>query len=216
MTVAGDPLPNWRDGATKSAIIDFVASVDGADGSRGVPPDERVAVFDNDGTLWCEKPMPIQLDFILRRLSRWPRPSPTLRDRQPWKSASTATTRGSARSRWPRTTPAMTPTVEIVAGGHPRRLRRDQRGGVRASGRRLPGSPPSTRRWAAAYVESAYVPMVELLDLLESHGFTNYIVSGGGRDFMRPISQSRVRRPPRAGHRQQHHAGLRGAARRVA
>jgi hypothetical protein len=84
--VAGDPLPNWRDGTTKSAIIDFVASVDGADGS-GVPREERVAVFDNDGTLWREKPMPIQLDFILRRLHEMAEGQPELRDRQPWKSA---------------------------------------------------------------------------------------------------------------------------------
>jgi len=60
-------LPSWRDGAAKQAIHDFVGRTCG-DGSDAVPTEERVAVFDNDGTLWCEKPMPIQLDFILRRL----------------------------------------------------------------------------------------------------------------------------------------------------
>jgi hypothetical protein len=65
---AGDPLGSWREGATKQAIMDFVQRVTTEGGADAVPPPERVAVFDNDGTLWCEKPMPIQLDFILRRL----------------------------------------------------------------------------------------------------------------------------------------------------
>ena len=60
---------SWRDGPVRQRIVDFVASVTGADGSEPVPVEERVAVFDNDGTLWCEKPMPIQADFILRRLA---------------------------------------------------------------------------------------------------------------------------------------------------
>ena len=62
-------LSSWRDGPAKQAILDFVTHTCGADGSTAVPTEERVAVFDNDGTLWCEKPMPIQLDFILRRLA---------------------------------------------------------------------------------------------------------------------------------------------------
>ena len=62
-------LSSWRDGPTKQRIIDFVARTTGDGRSAAVPSEERVAVFDNDGTLWCEKPMPIQLDFILRRLA---------------------------------------------------------------------------------------------------------------------------------------------------
>ena len=82
-----DPLSTWQDGAAKEAILGFVDKTC-ADGPTGpVPVDERVAVFDNDGTLWCEKPMPIQLDFILRRLSEMAEADPTLRDRQPWKAA---------------------------------------------------------------------------------------------------------------------------------
>jgi hypothetical protein len=77
-------LPTWRDGAAKQAILDFVGRVCG-DGSDAVPVEERVAVFDNDGTLWCEKPMPIQLDFILRRLVEMAEAKPELRERQPWK-----------------------------------------------------------------------------------------------------------------------------------
>src|SRR6186997_1780221 len=82
-----DPLRSWRSGATKSAIVDFVERVTGEDGSAVVAVEDRVAVFDNDGTLWCEKPMPIQLDFILRRLAGMAEADPSLRDRQPWKAA---------------------------------------------------------------------------------------------------------------------------------
>ena len=80
-------LSTWRDGPAKQAIVDFVAQVCGEDGSKPVPVEERLAVFDNDGTLWCEKPMPIQLDFILRRLTQMAQEDPALRERQPWKAA---------------------------------------------------------------------------------------------------------------------------------
>jgi hypothetical protein len=76
-------LASWNDSAAKQAIVDFVERTV----SDAVPVEERVAVFDNDGTLWCEKPMPIQLDFILRRLVEMAEADPELRDRQPWKAA---------------------------------------------------------------------------------------------------------------------------------
>jgi hypothetical protein len=82
----GSSLLSWRDGPARRQIVEFVRSVSGEDGSRPVPVEERVAVFDDDGTLWCEKPMPIQLDFILRRLIEDGRKQ-ELRDRQPWKAA---------------------------------------------------------------------------------------------------------------------------------
>src|SRR2546421_2810912 len=80
-------LTSWRDGPAKQAIVTFVERVCGADGSAPVPVEDRLAVFDNDGTLWCEKPMPIQLDFILRRLAQMAEEDPALRERQPWKAA---------------------------------------------------------------------------------------------------------------------------------
>ena len=85
--MAAAELSSWRDGPAKQAIVDFVARVCGHDGSEPVPVEDRLAVFDNDGTLWCEKPMPIQLDFILRRLVEMAEADPALRDRQPWKAA---------------------------------------------------------------------------------------------------------------------------------
>ena len=79
-------LTTWRDRPAKQAILDFVATVTGADGAAPVPLAERIAVFDNDGTLWCEQPMPIQLDFILRRFAEMLGADPTLAARQPWKA----------------------------------------------------------------------------------------------------------------------------------
>src|SRR5439155_24356688 len=80
-------LSSWRDGRAKQAIVTFVARVCGEDGSEPVPVEDRLAVFGNYGTLWCEKPMPIQLDFILRRLAAMAEADTALRDRQPWKAA---------------------------------------------------------------------------------------------------------------------------------
>jgi FMN phosphatase YigB (HAD superfamily) len=77
------PLASWNDGAAKEGVLAFVERVSAA----GIPPSERVAVFDNDGTLWCEKPLPIQADFILRRLYEMAEADPALRDKQPWKAA---------------------------------------------------------------------------------------------------------------------------------
>ena len=73
--------------ATRQAIVEYVERGDPGGRPSFVPPEERVAVFDNDGTLWCEKPMPIQLDFTLRRLAEMAEADPSLRERQPWKAA---------------------------------------------------------------------------------------------------------------------------------
>src|SRR3982750_4966712 len=81
-TNAAVGLSSWRDSPAQEAIVGFVARV-----CDEVPVEERVAVFDNDGTLWCEKPVPIQLDFILRRFVEMAEADPALRERQPWKAA---------------------------------------------------------------------------------------------------------------------------------
>jgi hypothetical protein len=83
-----EALSTWRDGPAKQAIMNFVARTCGEAGSTAVPPEKRVAVFDNDGTLWCEKPMPIQLDFILRRLAEMVAVQPELTEQQPWNAVS--------------------------------------------------------------------------------------------------------------------------------
>ena len=86
-TSAADALTSWRDGAARHAIVSFFEQTCGAGDCPPVPREQRVAVFDNDGTLWCEKPMPIQLDFILRRIVEMAQADPSLAARQPWKAA---------------------------------------------------------------------------------------------------------------------------------
>src|SRR5882672_924504 len=80
-------LSTWNDTATRQAIVKFVEAVTKEGGPKYVRPPERVATFDNDGTLWCEKPMPIQLDFTIRRLGEMAAQDPSLQERQPWKAA---------------------------------------------------------------------------------------------------------------------------------
>lgn len=182
-----DPLSTWQDGAAKEAILGFVdqTCADGPTGS--VPVDERVAVFDNDGTLWCEKPMPIQLDFILRRLSEMAEADPTLRERQPWKAAHEHDygwlTRVMAEHYAGDDTNVRTLGAGVVAAYA--NITVDQFEADAATFLRNTRHPTLNR----GYLECAYAPMVELLAFLRANGFRNYIASGGGRDFMRPISQ---------------------------
>ncbi len=184
---AHGPLSTWRDGPAKKAILAFVAAVNGQDGSAPVAPEERVAVFDNDGTLWCEKPVPIQMDFILRRLVEMAQADAALRERQPWKAAHEGDHAWFAA--------VMTEhyagddhNVKTLAGGV---LAAYAGVSVEEFESRADTFLRGTRHptLGRGYLECAYAPMVELLDLLAANGFANYIVSGGGRDFMRPISE---------------------------
>src|SRR5215207_594512 len=185
--MAADPLTTWKDSPSKEAIVDFVRRVCGEQGSQAVPVEERMAVFDNDGTLWCEKPMPIQLDFILRRLVEMAEAQPGLRERQPWKAA------------YDRDYGWLGAAMTEHYAGDDAKVRM-LAGGILAAWEGISvedfeeqsdaflrsAQHPTLRR---GYLECAYAPMVELLGYLEANGFSNYIASGGGRDFMRPITQ---------------------------
>jgi phosphoserine phosphatase len=180
-------LTSWRDGSAKQAIVEFVARVTGTDGSEPVPVEERLAVFDNDGTLWCEKPMPIQLDFILRRLAEMAEADPGLRERQPWKAAYDHD-HGWLSQLVAEHYAGDETNANILAAGILAAY-----DGITVEDFELQADVflrsaqhPTLGR---GYLETAYRPMVELLDHLAANGFSNYIVSGGGRDFMRPISQ---------------------------
>jgi phosphoserine phosphatase len=179
-------LSSWRDGPAKHAILEFVAATSGQDGSKPVPVEERVAVFDNDGTLWCEQPVPIQMDFILRRFVEMAQADPALHDRQPWKAAH------EGDHAW-----FATVMTEHYAGDD--HNVKTLAGGVLAAYAGISVEDFEARADAflrgtqhptlgRGYLECAYAPMVELLALLAANGFANYVVSGGGRDFMRSIS----------------------------
>jgi hypothetical protein len=177
-------LPSWRDGAARQAIVDFVEATCG---ENGVPVEERVAVFDNDGTLWCEQPMPIQLDFILRRLAEMAKAQPELCERQPWKAVSEGD-RGWFGGLMAEHYAGDDTNVRTLAGGilaayagiSVEDFETESNAFLRST------QHPALGR---GYLDCGYAPMVELLGYLEANGFSNYIASGGGRDFMRPISQ---------------------------
>lgn len=186
-------LDSWTDGPTKTAIVDFVHRVT-TEGPDFVEPEARVAVFDNDGTLWCEKPMYIQLDFLLRRFKEQAEADPTLRDRQPYRAAYSGdlTWLGNAVTKHyqgddtdlePLVAAIFTAYHEVTVDEHARLVDAFFADAVH----------PTLGR---PYTACGYVPMVELLRYLEAAGFVNYIVSGGGRDFMRPITQPLYGIPP--------------------
>ena len=180
-------LASWNDGPAKAAITEFVERVTTEGSPELVPPDERVAVFDNDGTLWCEQPMPIQLDFILRRLVAMADEDPGLRTRQPWQAAYTRDYGwlGQVLTKHYHGDDSQLPVLaagvlQAFAGITVEDFEAQADAFLRSA------EHPTLGR---GYLACAYTPMVELLAYLEANGFSNYIASGGGRDFMRPISQ---------------------------
>jgi phosphoglycolate phosphatase-like HAD superfamily hydrolase len=185
--MAEELLSSWRDGPTRQAVIDFVRHTCGEDGSAAVPVEERVAVFDNDGTLWCEKPMPIQLDFFIRRLAEMAAAQPELREQQPWKAVA-ARDFGWFGALMVEHYAGDDTNVRALAGGilaayagiSVEDFEEQADTFIRSAQHPILGR---------GYLECAYTPMVELLGYLHANGFSNYIASGGGRDFMRPISQ---------------------------
>ena len=181
-----DPLPTWRDGATKDAVLRFVEQTCTEGSPDLVPVEDRVAVFDNDGTLWCEKPMPIQLDFILRRLVAMAEADPSLRDRQPWRAAYERDYGWLAQVMDDHYAGDDT-NLPVLAGGLLAAFANISVDDFeRESAAFLRGTRHPTL--GRGYLECAYAPMVELLGHLRAHGFSIFIASGGGRDFMRPVS----------------------------
>jgi phosphoglycolate phosphatase-like HAD superfamily hydrolase len=182
------PLASWREGAAKAAIRDFVARVTTDGSPEFLAPAERVAVFDNDGTLWCEKPMPIELGFILQRLAAMAERDPSLRDRQPWKAAYDRDY-GWLGEVITKHYHGDDSDVKVLLGGILQAFAGMDVEAYQAAAHAFlhSGRHPTLGR---GFHECGYRPMVELLGYLEANGFTNYIASGGDRDFMRPVTQA--------------------------
>ncbi|MFC9788929.1 HAD family hydrolase [Rhodococcus sp. NPDC127528] len=187
-------LASWADGGTRSAIVDFVARVTDEGGPDYVEPAARIAVFDNDGTLWCEKPMPIQLDFTVRRLAEMAEDQVELRDRQPWKAAFEQDLGwlGAAMVKHYHGDDAdLTLLMGAITQAFGEVTVEDYDARVTAF---FGGTDHPTL--GRPYRGCGFTPMVELLRYLEAHGFTNYIASGGDRDFMRPVAGDLYGVPP--------------------
>ncbi|MCF8033194.1 MAG: haloacid dehalogenase-like hydrolase [Desulfarculaceae bacterium] len=181
---ADDPLASWRDGKTKQTIISFVDKVTRKGGPDYVPPGERIATFDNDGTLWSEQPMYVQLFFALDRLKE-------MAPRHPeWKKI---------------------PAVQAaLAGDLPKLAKLGHKGilkivGLTHAGLTSQQMQALAKTWLSAarnpkkdmlFAQMIYQPMVELLAYLRAHGFKTFIVSGGGVDFIRAFSRSAYGVPP--------------------
>jgi phosphoserine phosphatase len=187
-------LASWNDTPSRQAIESFVNQVTDQDGPDFVPASERVAVFDNDGTLWTEQPMPVQLHLILERLGGMVQADPSLRDRQPWKAAveRDAAWLGGAFAKYYRGDDS---DVKILLGGALGAFEGITVEAFESQARAFVNERhhPTLDR---PYSGVAYVPMVELLRYLELNGFSTWIISGGGRDFMRAIASEMYGIPP--------------------
>jgi phosphoglycolate phosphatase-like HAD superfamily hydrolase len=186
--VSSDLLGSWRDTPTREAITDFVGRVTEEGGADYVAPADRIAVFDNDGTLWCEKPMPIELGFILERFAKMAQADPSLRDRQPWKAAveQDYTWLGNVITKHYHGDET---DVKVLLAGILQAFAGStvEDYSTAASAYLHDHQHPTLGR---PFHECGYTPMIDLLSYLRENGFTSYIASGGDRDFMRPVTEA--------------------------
>ncbi|WP_295581297.1 HAD family hydrolase [uncultured Lamprocystis sp.] len=183
-SVSADPLPSWQEGPAKRAIVAFVAQVTQAGGADFVPPAQRIAVFDNDGTLWVEQPVYTQLAFVLERLKTLAPEHPEWKSEQPFKAALAGDmpTLGEA---------GMGGLMQLLMATHAG-MTTDEFAAIAANWIDTARHP----RFQRPYTTLVYQPMLELLEFLRSSGFEVYIVSGGGADFLRPWAERVYGVPP--------------------
>jgi hypothetical protein len=183
-TYAQDPLPSWNDGPAKQAIISFVEKAT-KDGSPDfVPPPERIATFDNDGTLWCEQPMYFQLFFALDRVKTLAPQHPEWKTKEPFASLLKGDVKGALAG-------GEHAILEIIVATHS--------GMTTAEFEKIVADWIATAqhpKFKRAFTECVYQPMVELLAYLRANGFKTFIVSGGGIEFMRPWTEKVYGVPP--------------------
>jgi phosphoglycolate phosphatase-like HAD superfamily hydrolase len=179
-----DPLPSWNDGEAKRAVVEFVQRVTHKGDSGFVPPEERIAVFDNDGTLWCEQPMYFQALFAFDRIKALAPQHPEWKDKEPFKSVLAGDMKALAES-------GEKGLLEIIAATHSGMTVHDFHATV-TEWMRTARHP----RFNRPYDQCIYQPMLELLVYLRANGFKTYIVSGGGIDFMRPWVEEAYGIPP--------------------
>ena len=181
---AADPLPSWNDGAAKQTIVNFVTAVT-RDGSPDfVPVPQRIATFDNDGTLWCEHPMYAQLAFALDRVKAMAPLHPEWKDKQPFKAVLERDMKTLAES-------GERGLVELVMVTHAG-MTSNEFANIVTDWLATARHP----RFNQPYTELVYQPMLELLAYLRANSFKTFIVSGGGVEFMRPWSERVYGVPP--------------------
>jgi len=181
---SSDPLPSWQEGNAKRSILEFVAKVTKHGSPDFVAPDERIATFDNDGTLWTEHPMYTQLAFALDRIRSLAPEHPDWKTKAPFKAVLDDDLEALAAS-------GQKGLVELVMASHAGMSTADFETIV--TGWFAKARHP---RFERPYTELAYQPMLELLAFLRANGFKTFIVSGGGVEFMRPMTERVYGIPP--------------------
>ncbi|MCA0303430.1 MAG: haloacid dehalogenase-like hydrolase [Proteobacteria bacterium] len=179
-----DPLPSWNDGAARRRILDFVARTTTPGHPDWVPVPERIATFDNDGTLWCEQPLYVQVQFAVDRVRSAAAQHPEWREREPFRSILADDRAGLAMI-------GEKGVLDIVVATHAGLTTEQFRQNVvewLATARHP--------RFGRPYTDLVYQPMLELLALLRASQFKTFIVSGGGIDFMRPWTEKAYGIPP--------------------
>jgi hypothetical protein len=181
---AADPLPLWNDGAAKQTIVNFVTAVTRDSSPDFVPVPQRIATFDNDGTLWCEHPMYVQLAFALDRVKAMAPLHPEWKDKQPFKAVLEGDMKTLAES-------GERGLVELVMVTHAG-MTSNEFAKIVTDWLATARHP----RFDRPYTELVYQPMLELLAYLRANGFKTFIVSGGGVEFMRPWTERVYGVPP--------------------
>jgi hypothetical protein len=179
-----DPLPSWNDGPAKTSITRFVARVTAQGEPDYVAPAERIAVFDNDGTLWSEQPMYVQLAFILDRVKALAPQNPSWKTKQPFKAVLDGDMRALAAS-------GEQGLMQLIATTHGG-MTSDEFAKIATDWLATARHP----RFKRPYTELVYQPMLELLAYLRASGFKTFIASGGGVEFMRPWTERVYGIPP--------------------
>ncbi len=178
------PLPSWNEGPAKKAIVEFVQATTTEGGAKFVPAAERVAAFDQDGTLWVEHPMYSQVVYCLERVPAVVKEKPELANVEPFKTVLSGNREAMAKM-------SMDDLMKILAATLSG-MSVDQFKGEVSTWLETAKDP----RWKRPYTELTYLPMVELLKYLRANGYRTYIVTGGGQDFVREYAEKVYGIPP--------------------
>jgi hypothetical protein len=181
---ADDPLSSWNDGAAKRAIVDFVRRVTTPGGRDFVPVPERIATFDNDGTLWAEQPIYFQFAFVFDRIKALEPQNPKWKTTQPYKAILDGDMKTLAAS-------GQKGLLQLLADTHTG-MTTDEFSKIVSDWTATAQHP----RFKRPYIELVYQPMLELLAYLRTNGFKTFIVSGGGIEFMRVFAEKVYGIPP--------------------
>jgi phosphoglycolate phosphatase-like HAD superfamily hydrolase len=179
-----DPLPSWNDGPAKEAIVEFVRTTTDASSPQFVSTEKRIATFDQDGTLWVEKPTVSQLAYCLDRVSAAAEKKPELKNVEPFKTVLSGDRAAIARLSIPDLQKILVATLTGVTT--------DQ---YQAEVKQWLATARDPR-WKKPYTELTYQPMQEVLKYLRANGYKTYIVSGGGQDFIRVYAEQTYGIPP--------------------